>query len=360
MLRLPASSVARDQWSEEENWFFRLSRYQDRLLKLLDDRPDFVQPDIRRNEIRRVIESGLEDISVSRANLPWGIPWPGDPEHTVYVWLDALTNYLSATGFPDNGYEKTLARGRARDRQGHHALPLHLLAGFPHERGGRAAELGLGARLHQLWRRQALQVGERARRAGRSDSAARSRSAALLPAGGIPWNGDGEFSFERFDERYVADLSNNVGNLLNRVISMIERYRGGTIPSAQAMSMDASIAGALVRYRAAMDENMLHHGAAAAIELASAANVFIEERAPWAQAKDTARAADLDDTLGALVRALIAIATMLHPFVPGRASEMARRLGLSDVVPLEQVVVTNIAGRTVQRGDVLFPKPKDE
>jgi len=91
-------------WSEEENWFFRLSRYQDRLLKLLDERPEFIEPDIRRNEIRRVIESGLEDISVSRSKLPWGIRWPGDPEHAVYVWLDALTNYLSATGFPDPDY----------------------------------------------------------------------------------------------------------------------------------------------------------------------------------------------------------------------------------------------------------------
>jgi methionyl-tRNA synthetase len=158
----------------------------------------------------------------------------------------------------------------------------------------------------------------------------------------------------------VADLSNNVGNLVNRVVSMIERYRGGTIPNAQPMSIDTTIAEALVRYRAAMDENLLHHGAAAAIELASAGNVFIEERAPWAQAKDPARAADLDDTLGALVRALIAIATMLQPFVPARASEMARRLGLSDIVPLEEVVTANVSGRRVQRGDVLFPKPKDD
>src|SRR5262245_49118666 len=141
---------------------------------------------------------------------------------------------------------------------------------------------------------------------------------------------------------------------------MIERYRGGVIPSAQVMSIDSAVAAALVRYRAAMDENLLHHGAAAAIELASAANVFIEERAPWSQAKDPARAGDLDDTLGSLIRALIAISSMLHPFVPTRAREMARRLGLADILKLDELLVTNVAGRQVQRGDVLFPKPKEE
>jgi methionyl-tRNA synthetase len=360
VLRCPLHPTRELTWSEEENWFFRLSRYQDRLLKLLDDRPSFVQPDIRRNEIRRVIESGLEDISVSRTNLPWGIPWPGDQDHTVYVWLDALTNYLSATGFPENGYEKTWPADVhviGKDITRFHCIywPAFLMSAgveLPNSVWGHGFISFGGAKLSKSGSVR-VELDEAIQRHG-------PEALRYFLLADIPWNGDGEFSFERFDERYVADLSNNVGNLLNRVISMIERYRGGTIPSAQEMSLDASIAAALVRYRASMDENLLHHGAAAAIELASAANVFIEERAPWAQAKDAGRAADLDDTLGALVRALIAISTMLHPFVPGRASEMARRLGLSDVVPLEQVVVTNIAGRTVQRGDVLFPKPKDE
>ncbi|MGH7472270.1 MAG: class I tRNA ligase family protein, partial [Longimicrobiales bacterium] len=111
----------------------------------------------------------------------------------------------------------------------------------------------------------------------------------------VPWNGDGDISFERFDERYTADLANNVGNLVNRTLSMIERYRDGQVPPAGRTSLDASIATSLVRYRAAMDENLLHHGIAAALELSSAANVFIEERAPWHQARDPKRSAELDD-----------------------------------------------------------------
>jgi methionyl-tRNA synthetase len=360
VLRCPLHPARELSWSEEENWFFRLSRYQDRLLKLLDDRPDFVQPDIRRNEIRRVIESGLEDISVSRTNLPWGIPWPGDEQHTVYVWLDALTNYLSATGFPQNGYEGIWPADVhviGKDITRFHCIywPAFLMSAgveLPHSVWGHGFISFGGAKLSKSGSVR-VELDEAIQRHG-------PEALRYFLLADIPWNGDGEFSFERFDERYVADLSNNVGNLLNRVVSMIERYRGGTIPNAQPMSIDTTIAEALVRYRAAMDENLLHHGAGAAIELASAGNVFIEERAPWAQAKDPARAADLDDTLGALVRALIAIATMLQPFVPARAAEMARRLGLSDVVPLEEVVTINVTGRRVQRGDVLFPKPKDD
>ncbi len=102
--RCPVHPSLEVQWMEEENWFFRLSAYTEPLLKLLDERPEFIQPEIRRNEIRKVLEGGLDDISVSRSRLPWGVPWPNDPDHIVYVWLDALTNYLTAVGFPDEGY----------------------------------------------------------------------------------------------------------------------------------------------------------------------------------------------------------------------------------------------------------------
>jgi methionyl-tRNA synthetase len=175
----------------------------------------------------------------------------------------------------------------------------------------------------------------------------------------VPWNGDGDVSFERFDERYTADLANNVGNLVNRTLSMIERYRGGVVPAAERTSLDAHIATAVVRYRAAMDENLLHHGVAAALELSSAANVFIEERAPWHQARDAARAAELDDTLGALARGLVAVATLLSPFVPVRMLEIAHRLDLAELPLLDEVVTLDLRGKKVTRGDVLFPRPRD-
>jgi methionine--tRNA ligase len=185
VLRCPLHPGRELNWSEEENWFFRLSRYQDRLLKLLDDRPDFVQPDIRRNEIRRVIENGLEDISVSRANLPWGIPWPGDEQHTVYVWLDALTNYLSATGFPQKGYEAIWPADVhviGKDITRFHCIywPAFLMS------AGSSCLIQCGGTASSASAAPSCPSQATSASSWISDSAARSRGAALFPAGGHP------------------------------------------------------------------------------------------------------------------------------------------------------------------------------
>ena len=356
--RCPLHPTREIVWSEEENWFFRLSRYQDRLLKLIDERPGSIAPEVRRNEIRRLIEGGLEDISVSRTRLPWGIPWPGSKDHTVYVWLDALTNYLAATGFPEPGYEKlwpATVHVIGKDITRFHCVywPAFLMsAGVDVPRS--------------VWGHGFVNFdGQKMSKSGETrveleDAIERHGPEALryYLLADMPWNGDGEFSFERFDNRYIADLANNVGNLVNRTLSMIERYRQNVVPSAGRTSLDAALAAALVKYRVAMDENLLHHGAAAALELASAANGYIEERAPWAQAKDSTRAADLDETLGALARGLLGVATLLQPFIPAKATEIAVRLGLSEVPLLDELVNVDLAGKTVNRGEVLFPRPE--
>jgi methionyl-tRNA synthetase len=174
----------------------------------------------------------------------------------------------------------------------------------------------------------------------------------------IPWNGDGEFSLERFDERYVSELANNVGNLANRTLSMIERYRAGTVPTGRVAAMDEQIAATLKRYRAVMDGNLLHLGVAAAMELAAFANGFVEARAPWAQAKDPAQASALDDTLAALARAVASLATLLSPVMPVKMASLAERLGLEAPVLLDELEALDLAGHSVHRGDVLFPRPE--
>ncbi|MGQ0814761.1 MAG: methionine--tRNA ligase [Gemmatimonadota bacterium] len=357
VLRCPLHPTRDIIWSEEENWFFRLSRYQDRLLALLEERPEFVQPEIRRNEIRNVIEGGLEDISVSRANLPWGIPWPDEPGTTVYVWIDALTNYISAIGFPDDRYlEYWPAEWHVigKDITRFHCIywPAMLMSAdvaLPRSVWGHGFITFTGAKLSKS--------GDV--RVDLDDVIARHGADALryFLLKDVPWNGDGEWSLERFDERYTADLANNFGNLANRSISMIERYRGGIVPHAGATGLDESIAAALVRYRSAMDENLLHHGAATAMELSSAANGFIEASAPWTLAKDPASAAKLDAVLGALARAVAALCTMLEPFAPSRMMDLAGRLGLERVAKLDDVAHLDLAGNRVTRGEVLFPRP---
>jgi len=159
--------------TKERNHFFRLSAYGQRLLQLIATGAFHVEPAIRRNEVVRLLEDGLQDVSISRQRLPWGIPFPGDTEQTVYVWFDALINYLSATGFPEPGYERL---------QGHHALSLHHLAGDVACRRCRAAAPGLGARVRAVGGHQDEQDGGHRRQPRLRDRAARRGRVALLPA----------------------------------------------------------------------------------------------------------------------------------------------------------------------------------
>ncbi|MGK7313338.1 MAG: methionine--tRNA ligase [Candidatus Longimicrobiales bacterium M2_2A_002] len=345
------------QWMEEENWFFRLSRYQDRLLDLLDERPEFVQPETRRNEVRRVIEGGLDDISVSRGRLPWGVPWPDDPDHVIYVWLEALSNYLSATGFPDESYVRYWPADYhviGKDITRFHCIywPAFLMSaglelpgtvwahGFINFGGGKMSKsAGVTVSLDEAIERHGPDA---------------LRYYLLRD---IPWDGDGDFAWERFDDVYTAELANDLGNLANRSLSMIERYRDGIIPSGGTTSLDERIPDTLVRYRAAMDADLLHQGIATAMELTSAANAFVEERAPWAQAKDPGQSDALDATLAALARGLAALATLLQPFMPDKMARLARSLGLDAVPLLDEVAELDLADHTVDRGDVLFPRP---
>jgi methionyl-tRNA synthetase len=357
-LRCPIHPMREVNWMEEENWFFRLSRYQDRLLKLLEERPGFIQPESRLNEIRRLIEGGLEDISVSRSRLPWGVPWPGDESHTVYVWLDALTNYLSAIGFPDECYREYWPADFhviGKDITRFHCIywPAFLMSA--------------GVELPEaVWAHGFVTFGgsklskSEAVRVELDDAIARHGPDALryYLLRDIPWNGDGEFTWERFDERYTADLADNFGNLANRAISMIERYRDGVIPRGSETPLDNEIAAALVRYRSAMDVQLLHQAVAAAVQLGSAANQYVDARAPWNQAKQAAEADELDRTLASLARCVAALATLLSPFMPAKMHDLATRLGLSGVSPLDDVATLQLDGQRVHRGDILFPKPR--
>ncbi|MEO5510494.1 MAG: methionine--tRNA ligase, partial [Longimicrobiales bacterium] len=328
IVRCPLHPSRDAQWTEEENWFFRLSRYQQQLLDLFDARPDFLQPDSRRNEVRNVIEAGLEDISVSRARLPWGIPWPGDTDHTVYVWIDALTNYLSAVGFPDDSYLRYWPADVhviGKDITRFHCVywPAMLMSA--------GVELPRTVWAHGFVAIDGMKISK-------SEGVTLELSDVVQRHGvdafryymlrDVPWNGDGVFSLDRFDERYNAELANNLGNLANRAISMIERYREGVVPAGSSAEMDGVLAASIAKYRAAMDANLLHQGIGAAIELASLGNGYVETRAPWKAAKDPSQAGHLDETLNALARCVAMLAVMLEPFMPMKMSSLRAGLGV--------------------------------
>jgi methionyl-tRNA synthetase len=348
------------EWTEEKNWFFRLSAYRDRLLAHYAAHPQFVQPASRSNEVRRLVEGGLEDISLSRAGVTWGIPFPDEAGHVIYVWAEALINYVSATGFPEDSYTRLWPADMhviGKDITRFHCViwPAMLMSAnlpLPRAVWGHGFVNFSGRKLSKS-EGVKVDIGEAVDRWGPD-------ALRYYLLRDMPWNDDGDFTWDRFDARYTADLADDLGNLANRTIAMIERYRGGTVPAGPATGLNGPITRALERYRQAMDAHLLHLGAAAAMDVAVAANGYVEERAPWSQAKDPAQAAALDETLASLAHGLAALAVMLEPFMPEKSRALAERIGLERPPSLAGLADLQLAGRPVHRGEVLFAKERDD
>jgi methionyl-tRNA synthetase len=352
------------QWTEERNWFFRLSEYGEFLRAHFHAKPDFLQPEARRNEMLALIESGLEDISITRARLSWAIPFPRPTSDGVaqgtWVWFDALPNYLTDTGFPDPGFEawwpaQLHVVGKDITRLHSIVWPAMLQsAGLPlPERVWGHGFVLLGGERFSKSSGVGLDLNEAIDRFG-------TDAFRYFLLREVPWDADGNFSWERFAERYTSELANGLGNLGSRSLSMVEKYRGGTVPAAAPTSLDAAVDAALAQYRTAMDAMLLHEGAAAAFAVVDAANAFVAETAPWKLAKDPERAAELDGVLAALVRAVAVSAVLLSPFMPGKMRELWTRLGSgSESLPLlDQLAALRCEGWQVVGGAALFPRPE--
>jgi methionyl-tRNA synthetase len=338
--KCPLHPTTTPQWIKEKNYFFRLSKYQRPLLDHFAAHPEFLVPDVRRNEILRLIEGGLEDISVSRAGQPWGIPLPFDPTSVAYVWFDALINYASAVGL---GGDSTLFERWwpadlhviGKDITRFHAViwPAMLLsANLPLPRqifghgfmtlGGQRMSKSLGTIVDPI---------EAADRRGIDPL-------RLYLVKEIPFGGDGDFDWHRYEERYNADLANNLGNLVSRLTAMAGRYRGGTLrPTGAASDQLVRLGEQLMTdYRRAMDGFMLHEGAAAAFRLLDATNEFIAATAPWTLAKHASNDARLTQVLFDGAEAIRLAAVMLTPIMPRSAREILRRVGSSQDITLER------------------------
>src|SRR5438128_219178 len=230
---------------KEENHSFRLSAYRDAVLERIRSGALRVEPEIRRNEVLRLLEAGLQDVSISRQRLPWGIPFPGDPEQTVYVWFDALINYLSATGFPEPGYERlwpadlhVVGKGITR----FHCIiwPAMLLAA--------GLELPRLVWAHGYVQWEGTKMSKTAGTAVSLGAAIERHGADALRyflLREVGFENDGNFTWDRFDARYTADLADTFGNLVSRTLSMVQSYRGGIVSdrSASDTPLDRSAAG---------------------------------------------------------------------------------------------------------------------
>jgi methionyl-tRNA synthetase len=345
---------------EERNWFFRLSRYQAWLEEFHRTHPTFVQPEIRRNEILGLLRQGLEDVSASRARFAWGVPFPrptsdGEPQ-TTYVWFDALPNYWTASRFPGSeAHWPAQLHVVGKDITRFHCVIWPAML--------RAAGLPLPER---VWAHGFIYFG--GDRLSKSAGVRLDLQEAISRHGAdalryfllrdVGFANDGNFTWERFDERYVADLADGLGNLASRSLAMIEKYRGGVVPEARETALDRAGAAATTAYAEAMDRLDLRGGADAAWELVTAANQYIVQTAPWSLAKQ-GKDRELDDVLASLARCLTRLAVLIGPFMPGKAQELWEVLGQNARLATswsaaEQPDVTK---RTVRKPEGLFPKP---
>jgi methionyl-tRNA synthetase len=336
----------------EENFFFKLSAFQDRLLEHYSKHPDFIQPESRRNEVIRFVEGGLADLSITRTTINWGIPVPGEAPHVFYVWFDALLAYLTGAGGPD--WEK----------QGLWPADLHLIGKEIlrfHAVFWPAFLMGAGLPLPKKIFAHGWLLFEQDKMSKSRGNIVRPKPIAevvgmdplrLFLLREIVFGQDGSFSYDALVQRYNSDLANGIGNLASRTFAMINQYSGGAIPAASSDQHIAATANGAVEQMLDCFERLdFTRGMDAIWSLVSAVDKFIVERAPWKLAKDPDSKKLLDETLYTAAEAVRVLCVMLYPVLPDSMPKIWSQLGMAS--SLDQARVADLHWGKLESGQKL-------
>jgi methionyl-tRNA synthetase len=324
------------EWTVEESWFFRLSAYQDRLLALYESQPDFIQPDSRRNEIMRFVEGGLSDLSVSRTSFDWGVKVPQADGHVMYVWVDALTNYLTGCGYPNDA--ERMARYWAEGGDITHIIgkdivrfhtvywPAFLMSAklpLPRQVFGHGFLLNRGEKMSKS-------VGNVADPMELADRFGVDQLRYFLLAE-VTFGNDGNYSAEAIVARSNSDLANSFGNLAQRTLSFIAKNLDGRLPEPAAQDVDrdllATVAEAAQTFQSAMADLAPSAAIEAWMRAVFACNAYIDAQAPWALRKtDPAR---MEAVLATLYDAIASLAIMIQPIIPASAAALLDQMGIA-------------------------------